>query len=223
VAHTRLQWWRGEIDRLVNASPQHPATKLINERTRLPRNAFAKLHELLAAADMDVARMTYANSQELRAYSSRSAGAVHELMAAELVAPEALSEDLRSQANLLGTSVRQIEILRDLRQDAHDGRLYLPLDLLDRYGLRVDHAREREFAPPLRAALKELGDSIRQTLDAGSKPRDPRLRPLSVLAALHRRLLDRIAARDYDVAAERIDLGPIEKPWVAWRAARRSG
>jgi phytoene/squalene synthetase len=43
-----------------------------------------------------------------------------------------------------------------------------------------------------------------------------------VLAALHRRLLDRIAARDYDVATSRIDLGPIEKPWVAWRAARKS-
>jgi hypothetical protein len=41
-----------------------------------------------------------------------------------------------------------------------------------------------------------------------------------VLAALHRRLLDRIAAQDFNVAASRIDLGPIEKPWVAWRTAR---
>ena len=45
-------------------------------------------------------------------------------------------------------------------------------------------------------------------------------RKLAVLIALHRRLLDRIAARDYDVAKERIDLGPVEKPWLAWRAAR---
>ena len=48
-----------------------------------------------------------------------------------------------------------------------------------------------------------------------------RLRPLAVLAALHRRLLDRIAARDFDVATSRIDLGPVEKPWVAWRTARK--
>jgi hypothetical protein len=33
-------------------------------------------------------------------------------------------------------------------------------------------------------------------------------------------LLDRIAAHDYDVLARRIELGPVEKPWVAWRAAR---
>ena len=42
-----------------------------------------------------------------------------------------------------------------------------------------------------------------------------------VLGALHLRLLDRIAARDFDVATSRIDLGPIEKPWTAWRAARK--
>jgi hypothetical protein len=42
-----------------------------------------------------------------------------------------------------------------------------------------------------------------------------------VLAGLHRRLLDRIAANDYNVATARIDLGPIEKPWVAWRTARK--
>ena len=34
--------------------------------------------------------------------------------------------------------------------------------------------------------------------------------------------LQRIAARDYNVSQSRIELGPIEKPWVAWKAARRS-
>src|ERR1700754_3356454 len=74
VAHTRLQWWRGEIDRLVNGSPQHPATRLLNEGPVTDRSTFAKLHETIAAADMDLARMTYSNMPELRAYSSRSGG-----------------------------------------------------------------------------------------------------------------------------------------------------
>src|SRR5262249_7775796 len=32
VAHTRLQWWRAEVDRLVNGAPQHPATRVLVER-----------------------------------------------------------------------------------------------------------------------------------------------------------------------------------------------
>jgi phytoene synthase len=96
VAHTRMQWWRAEIDRLVNGSPQHPATRLLNDNPIADRASFAKLHEVAAAADMDLARMTYSNMRELRAYASRSGGAIHELMAAQLVAPLPLDEAARA-------------------------------------------------------------------------------------------------------------------------------
>src|SRR3989337_1986848 len=61
VAHTRLQWWRGETDRLVNGNPQHPATRVLCDRGLGDRGVFNKLHEVLVAADMDLARMTFAD------------------------------------------------------------------------------------------------------------------------------------------------------------------
>jgi 15-cis-phytoene synthase len=220
VAHTRLQWWRAEIDRLVNGSPQHPATRLLNE-TPGDRARFGKLHEVAAAADMDLARMTYSNMQELRAYCSRSGGAIQELLAAQLVAPAPLDDANRASANRLGSGVRQSEILRDLRQDACDGRVYLPQDRLTEHDVTLEDLRGREVSPRLKAALREYRDVVQEQLQAALATTTPQLRPLAVLAALHRRLLDRIAAHDYDVATSRIDLGPIEKPWVAWRAARK--
>jgi hypothetical protein len=48
------------------------------------------------------------------------------------------------------------------------------------------------------------------------------LRPLLVLAALHRRLLQRMAAQLPALAYTRLDLGLFEKPWIAWRAALRA-
>src|SRR4030095_1501878 len=112
VAHTRLQWWRAEIERLVNGSPQHQATRLLND-SGVERASFAKLHEAAVAADMDLARMTYSNMGEVRAYSSRSGGAIQELMAAQLVAPAPLDETVRAIANRIGVGVRQSEMLRD--------------------------------------------------------------------------------------------------------------
>jgi phytoene synthase len=185
------------------------------------RTAFAKLHETIVAADMDLARMTYSNMRELRAYCSRSGGAMQELMAAQLVAPAPLDDANRATANRLGIGVRQSEILRDLRQDAHDGRVYLPQDQLTEHGVTLEDLRSREVPPRLKAALREYRDLVKEELQAALAATSAPLRPLAVLAALHRRLLDRIAAHDYNVAAERIDLGPIEKPWVAWRAARK--
>ena len=221
VAHTRLQWWRAEVDRLVNGNPQHPATRVLNDAQPAERAVFGKLHEALVAADMDLARMTYSNMRELRAYCSRSGGAIQELMAAQLVAPASLDDANRATANRLGIGVRESEILRDLRQDAYQGRVYLPQDRLAEHHVTLEDLRNREVAPRLKGALHEYRDAVQDELQSALGAASAQLRPLAVLAALHRRLLDRIAAHDYDVATSRIELGPIEKPWVAWRAARR--
>ena len=223
VAHTRMQWWRAEADRLVNGNPQHPATRVLFDGAHGNLAVFSKLHEVLVAADMDLARMTFADQRELRVYCSRSGGALQELIASQLVAPQALDETARAAANKLGIGIRQSEMLRDLRQDAYDGNVYLPLDLLDKHNIKPEHLRAREMDANVKAALRAFRSAVISELDHSARsPQTPQLRPVLVLAALHRKLLDRIAARNYDVAAERIDLGPIQKPWTAWRAARRA-
>jgi phytoene synthase len=222
VAHTRLTWWRAEADRLVNGNPQHPATRLLFDRWRGERAVFAKLHEVLAAADMDLARMTFNNEQELRAYCARSGGALQELVASQLAAPGVLDEASRATANKLGVGIRLAEMLRDLRQDAYDGNIYLPIDVLDKHQLKHEHLRAREIEPKLKEALKQLREMALNELTLPNRAAHEHLRPVFVLAALHRKLLDRIAARNYDVASQRIDLGPLQKPWTAWRAARRA-
>lgn len=221
VAHTRLQWWRQEIDRLVNRNAQHPATRLLGAAGHVDRKTFARLHELIVAADMDLARMTFLNLRELRAYSARSGGTVQELIA-ELLAPAGLSDEERALANRLGIGIRQAQMLRDTRQDAYDGRVYLPLDLLEAASVRVEDLRAREIAPAVRGVLVKFCEAIAPDLDVPAATGKAYLRPPIVLAALHRRLLDRIAALDYDVASRRIELGPVARPWTAWRAARRA-
>jgi phytoene synthase len=222
VAHTRLQWWRGEVDRLVNGAPQHPATRVLHERHPDERRSFEQLHELLVGADMDLARMTYQSEAELSAYCSRSGGAVHEMIAARLLGPE-MPATARTVAHALGIGVRQTEILRDLRQDARDGRIYIPLDALERHGAAPQGLDAAQVSENVRRTLRTLAASVRARLETPIRGADAAaLRPLLVLAALHRRLLDRIAKRNYDVSI-RIELGPVEKPWVAWRAARKAG
>jgi 15-cis-phytoene synthase len=225
VAHTRLQWWRQEIDRAVNDNAQHPATRLLASSTT-DRRQFGQLHELIVAADMDLARMTYRNEQELRAYCARSGGSITELMASQLAVSVPLDAAARTAANKLGALVRATEVIRDVRQDAYDGRLYVPLDLLEKHGVKHEQFREQHLDASARAALADTAQRVRTDIarTLASIPATTRayLRPLFVLAGLHAALLDQIARVDYQVGAARIDLGPIRKSWIAWRSARHA-
>ena len=85
--------------------------------------------------------------------------------------------------------------------------MYLPQDRLTEHNVTLEDLRSREVPPRLKAALREYRDAVQEELQAALAATSAQLRPLAVLAALHRRLLDRIAAHDYDVATSRIDLG----------------
>lgn len=227
VAHTRLRWWRSEVDRLVNGSAQHPATRMLQAAAAVPRDSWNLLHEVLAAADMDLARLTYRNLDELSAYCARSSGAIHELAALPALAAANPAAELRSAINRLGGGLRQTQILRDVRSDARAGRLYLPLDILERHHIGLSELQQPQFSAATQAALREYCGRVLERLDAAlaasSRSVHAALRPLLVLAALHRRLLLRMAARPQVLAREQVELGPLEKPWIAWRTAMRAG
>lgn len=203
VAHTRLQWWRAEVDRLVNRNAQHPATQVL--QAALPDADFSKLHELLVAADMDVARMTYSSTNELDAYLQRSGGIL------EFATP-------KSDSTRLGALIRRVETIRDLSFDARAGRVYWPLDELDAKQVSVEQLRSNQPLYSIRALIATEVARLRSEFDALQCAS----RPLAVLAHLHARLLRRIANANHDVFTQRHQLGSIEKVWTAWRAARRT-
>jgi 15-cis-phytoene synthase len=207
VAHTRLQWWRTEIDRLINRNAQHPATQAL--QSALPNADFSVLHEVLVAADMDVACMTYQTKAELDAYLIRS-GTVYEFAAQP--SPEA-----RLHARQLGTLLRRVETLRDLSIEAKAGRVYLPFDELDTRKITLENLRSTQ--PPKLLIDLVAAEVQRVATELNAIPLVSR--PLTVLGQLHARLLTQITAADHDVFSQRHELGPLRKVWTAWRAARR--
>jgi phytoene synthase len=105
--------------------------------------------------------------------------------------------------------------------------MYLPLDELEKAQLKLEDLRANEISPALKQLLQTFGTSAEADLspdmsEPGLAPK-AYLRPLLVLAALHKQLVKRIGRSNYDVASQRMELGPVEKPWIAWRAARKAG
>jgi phytoene synthase len=223
VAHTRLQYWRGEVDRLAGGRPEHPVTRALLPLREMGADV-SLLHEALVAADFDVARITLDNDAEASALAFRACGSVQTLAAMAARGSAQLSATEREFARRLGAAVAQAEWLRDLRGDIVAGRLRLPLDALAGAGLEPTSL----LAEPMPSGLAALING-RKTGIAGDLRALPSLltheeqatqRQGLVLAALHARLLDRIDHRTA-IARTRAEVPAWTRFWTAWRTAVR--
>ena len=228
AAHAKLQWWRGEIDRLAAGRPSHPlASTLLPLRGRRDVD-ITLLHEMLVAADLDLARMTYSTWQELDAYLFRSAGIAQTLIAAILAGERGLAPAEREFARRLGAGLRQSEMLFDLDSDLARGRLYAPTTALEAAGIDPqDFARDRRTATSSRF-IAEWQDRVRSDFESLPAILDePALRGTQrhglVLASLHARWLETPATATTPTGGPRPELGPFTRLWTAWRTALRHG
>jgi phytoene synthase len=135
-------------------------------------------------------------------------------------------------ADTLGLALQLTNILRDLREDAANGRTYLPAQDLAKFGCAdgfhsdvppagSDFAGLVEFEVRRARSLFATGYRLLPMLDRRSGA------CVAAMAGIYRRLLDRIAADPEAVLRGRVSLPGHEKAYVAVRGlagvdARRS-
>jgi phytoene synthase len=117
------------------------------------------LGELIEGVRMDLDGLTYERFEDLLLYCRRVAGAIGRLCLAvfEVRAADApAAAHAQALADDLGVAMQLTNILRDVREDAENGRVYLPAEDLRRFGLLADAADPAgESAPVALAALAQ--------------------------------------------------------------------
>jgi 15-cis-phytoene synthase len=220
VAHAKLGWWAEEAARLRQGAPRHPITIALDSHGEQARQDADALDEILAATATELAQLALHDEAELDAYL-RGAGAACQRLAIGPAAPSAIAERFASGC---GTMLRLTEIIRDLRQDAWHGRVFVPWAWLETEGVDLEQLQGAVPGAGLRRSLQRLAtkarsawSEARDSLDTAAA--DP-LRALIVLAELHRALLDRMERSNFDVGRQRVELPPLRRLVTAWRAAR---
>lgn len=222
VARTKLQWWREETARLFAGTPQHPVTKALRaalDRYNLPEEYF---QEILDGMAMDLERTAYPSFKDLALYCYRAAGVVG-LLSAEIFGYE--DRRTRKYAQTLGTALQLTNIIRDVREDARRGRIYLPQDELARFGVTPEDLLQPATTERVRALLEFQAERARDHYDRALAllPEQDRYRQRSglIMAAIYRATLEEIARDGYRVLEHSIALTPLRKLWIAWSTARR--
>jgi phytoene synthase len=218
---------RKDLGRLDDSSD--PVLVAVNDAARrfpVPIDAF---DELIDGVQMDLVDVRIADFDELVVYCRHVAGSVGRLC---LSIFGSSSTDPRTSlfADQLGIALQQTNILRDIREDLGNGRIYLPQDELDRFGveLRVDEFGTLDdpagrLAAYIRYAAGRAGDWYSLGLRLVPHLDRRSAACCRAMSGIYHDLLGRIAADPALVYDRRLSLSVAQKARVALAALAGGG
>jgi len=219
AAETTLAWWRTEVSRLFAGQATHPVMRalqpFIGEEFGITE---ARMSAVLDGMQIDLRQNRFLDYAALQRYAHLVAGVVGEMSAA--IFGYRVPQTLRYAAHL-GLALQLINIIRDVGDDARRGRLYLPLDELQRFNVKaadIVSVRYVDGFVPLMRFQAERARAVYQEAQALLPTEDRKSqRPGLMMGAIYSALLAEIERENFQVLHQRIALTPLRKLWLAWR------
>jgi phytoene synthase len=195
------------------ATPELRALAQSVARFQLPRQPF---DDLILGLEMDLSVARYDTFEDLALYCYRVASTIG-LIAIEIFGYQ--NPRTRDYAVNLGLALQLVNILRDLESDARRGRLYLPREDLERFGVGPGEILAGRYDDPIIELMQFECDRARHYFDLARQllpPEDRRaMVAAEIMAAIYWRLLRLIQKRRYNVFGKRLRLSQPRKFWTA--------
>lgn len=222
VARIRLQWWRTELQRLFTGHPEHPVTRALEPHLTQFGIDAPRLQEIVDGMQMDLDQTRYLDFSNLRLYCHRVAGVVGTLSAGIFSeGDQACSE----YAENLGVALQLTNIVRDIGEDARRGRIYLPIEDLQRFKVSakdlLDARHTEGFEALMRFQAERARGFYRKAFELLPDTAVRAQRPGLIMAAIYASLLDEIQDDGFRVLSHRVKLTPLRKLWIAWKTWMR--
>jgi len=213
-----LERWRAEIAQVFDGSPAHPAAQRLQAAVKLfpiPREA---LNEIIAGVEMDLDRSSYQTFDELYPYCYRVASAVG-LCCIEIFG----YSDVRAReyAVNLGVALQLTNIMRDVQPDARAGRVYLPQEDLERFGVAAADLAAGRYTPEFLKLMEYEAARAHAYYERAwaTLPRsdEHRLFAAEIMGRTYFALLETIERRRFQVFGARVSVPTPRKLGIALR------
>lgn len=202
-----LDRWREEIEACYQGIPTTDFGERLLETIEefdLPKEPFL---DLIDGMEMDLQWSSYETFADLREYCYRVASAVG-LLCIEIFGYESLTA--REYAVNLGLALQLTNILRDLREDVSRGRIYIPIEDLERFGYSRDDLSRGVYNTPFVDLMKFQCSRARSYFEraAAVLPEEDRssLFAAEIMGAIYRELLELIVDAHYNVYRTRLSV-----------------
>ncbi len=222
IARSKLEWWRQEIQQIFKGQATHPVGKALYTALQNFDLHEEYFMEIIDGMAMDLDQFSYAEFKHLALYCHRAASVVG-LLSAEIFGYQ--DRQTLKYAENLGMALQLTNIIRDVREDAERGRIYLPQDELQQFNVNTDELLDLKSSPELIELLKfqtaRANDYYQQAFQLLPDCDRYTQRTGLIMAAIYQATLNEIEQDGFQVMQHRVSLTPLRKLWIAWQTARR--
>jgi 15-cis-phytoene synthase len=159
-----LDWLEGDLRAALEGRPSHPVTAGLGRAIAATDMTAAPFFDLIAANRRDQTIVHQATWDELLDYCRLSANPIG---AAVLGIAGALTPEREALSDRVCSGLQVVEHLQDVGEDAAAGRIYLPADDLQRFGVVDADLMAAETSPALRSLVAFELARARELLAAG--------------------------------------------------------
>ena len=213
-----LRRWRTELGLASHGASSSPLLNQLVHTARRFNIPVDHFYELIRGVEMDLTRTRYETFGELQEYCMLVASSVG-LMCRQIFGYR--NESTRDYAVNLGIALQLTNILRDVKDDAGRGRIYLPLEDLRRFGCTEEDILDGRFTPAFRELMRfeveRARTYFRRAQEALTDDDKGFFFPARIMWSIYAHLLNRIERSGYNVFRRRITLPRLLKALIAVR------
>lgn len=219
-----LSWWRGELRAMYAGEVRHPVMIALAETVETYSIPIAPFEALISAFEQDQDVTEYCTYPQLLDYCERSANPVGHLV---LYLGRSFDEGNARLSDFTCTALQLANFWQDVARDLAIGRIYLPREDRDRFGVAEADLHALRFTPEFAALLRFEVDRARELLQRGWPLVARMPKALAIDVDLFTRgglaILDAIEARRFDVLTRRPSLSKLTKLRLLGRALLSKG
>ncbi|MDL2354727.1 MAG: presqualene diphosphate synthase HpnD [Pseudomonadota bacterium] len=218
IARIKLAWWRTEVAAMFKGGGTHPVMQALQPHLAPYDLQQQHMQAIIDGMEMDLNQSRYLDYPAMKSYCWHVASVVGILSASifGVTNPQTLA-----YAEQLGLAFQLTNIIRDVGEDARKGRIYLPVNELQQFGVTAADLLNARHSDKFEHLMRFQVARAQQAYDDAFAllPKQDRRaqRPGLMMAAIYRAVLDEIARDNYHVLTQRISLTPLRKLWLAWK------
>lgn len=212
VKYEKLRKWHIELEKSFFGESSYTLLNTLAKTIKQFNIPLEPFFELLKGMEMDLQNKRYVKFEDLRLYCYRVASTVG-LMCIEIFGYK--HNTAKDFAVNLGIALQLTNIMRDVKKDSMNGRIYLPQEDLEKFGIAEKEIFKGVYSPAFKSLMEYEAERAKFYFNKANEALNlddkPSMFAARAMQHIYYKLLEKIIGADYNVFEKNIKVSKIEK------------